>query len=244
MAYSNPKEDILALFDLLRMPKTEDLVGATQELWLQKNLERWHYKDIFSEKREQALPLLSKIGCVDEIAPQKMKYDYALLLGGLQSRVEERLNFLIDQWNRGVRFSSLVFLTGQRPLEKGKEPLADLVSNETEMMREVFKRSHVPEEMKKIKLVIIDTPQPAPGKRPNTMGTIQAWLLTKPNPGACLAVSNQPFAMYQDSVLKTYLPDTFEVETIATKAKDNLLLAHYLDSLARYLYQEKIRLGS
>ena len=81
-------------------------------------------------------------------------------------------------------------------------------------------------------------------KRPTTPDTVLDWLKIKPHPGLCLAISNQPYVLYQDSVLKTVLPPSFTVETIGEKMDETSYnVSLLLDNLARFLYQEAKRLN-
>ena len=78
--------------------------------------------------------------------------------------------------------------------------------------------------------------------RANTEDTLRHWLTTDPIPGTCLAVSSQPFVGYQHSVARTVLPVNFEIETVGDISAEDEPLAVYLDTVARWLYQEKKRL--
>lgn len=78
--------------------------------------------------------------------------------------------------------------------------------------------------------------------RPTTEDTIKKWLETNPSSGTCLAISNNPHIGYQHSVLKTYLPDEFKLETVGSSASLELPMAFYLGEMARWMYQERQRL--
>lgn len=56
-----------------------------------------------------------------------------------------------------------------------------------------------------------------------------------------LLFSNNPYIGYQDSVIRTFSPNDFIVETIGDAGSANEKLSIYLDTIARWLYQEKIR---
>ena len=97
--------------------------------------------------------------------------------------------------------------------------------------------------MRTLPITFIDATVPA-GKppRPNTADTIDAWLAGSPKPGSCLFVSNQPYAGYQKSVVDTIMSKGFSVEIIGPAAAENLEVAKYLDTIARWMYQENKRL--
>lgn len=74
--------------------------------------------------------------------------------------------------------------------------------------------------------------------RPNTADTFNLWLRSKPKPGSCIAISNQPFIGYQHEVARSILPKNFTLETIGADdfpvTKDKILI--HLDTIARWLY--------
>jgi hypothetical protein len=47
--------------------------------------------------------------------------------------------------------------------------------------------------------------------------------------------------VYQQSVLVTYLPKSFPVETIGPTGTEEITCAEILDARARFLFQEKLR---
>lgn len=267
----NPSETLLVLLDELNVKHDgtlKSIVEVTQKEWLRASgKERWDMQEKYQDKREVLFSYFKKLGLIDQIKPRSKKYDYALMLGATLPRVRDRLSYLANLWDDGVRFNKIIFLGGQRPLEdkfENKEKLLDtnnpylpfasnwslngeLPKTETEMMKFVFDQSNLPEEMKKLDIVFVDAPmkQKEDGslKRPTTEDTILDWLKTNPRRGSCIAISNQPYVSYQDSILKTHLSKEFYLETVG-KALDNNSdrMTMILDNLARYLYQEKYRI--
>jgi hypothetical protein len=246
-ASGQPKKPLLALLELLEVPHNGTLtsiVEATQERWLRKSAtERWQLSELYPDKKEKALALLSQIECVDAVVPMESHYRYALILGGPLERAKIRIQHLVALWEQGIRFDEVVLLTGNRTIDPNFERIDPSIKNETELMELLYKITPMPEAMRKVRVTVADAPKHADGARPNTADTVYAWLKLKPQLGSCLAVSCQPFAGYHDSVLKTYLPQEFLVETVAAAAPGKTLLAMYLDNLARWLYQENIRRG-
>ena len=64
-----------------------------------------------------------------------------------------------------------------------------------------------------------------------------------PDPGSILAISDQPHCLYQHEVIKTYVPSTFNVETVGNGAAENTSVALILDALARAIYQKHQQLS-
>lgn len=97
------------------------------------------------------------------------------------------------------------------------------------MIRVVFVQVSLPKDMKYVPVHFVDTPgtYDAQGvwRRPNTDDSVKYWLISHPQPGHILAVSNQPHVIYQDAVLKTLLPFSFTVESVGPAARSSYHLA-------------------
>ncbi len=254
---------LLSYFNVAHRSSWESILIETQKNWLQKG-ERWTFPMIDDSAPQKTYALFSSLGMTETFAAQKDSYRHAVVLGALLDRVRVRLAFLKHEWERGVRFYQLVFLTGDRPLDPQLEgqdqllqspfplrqhwkPPASLPRNETEMMRFVFEQMDLPEEWRHLPLMIIDTPAAAGKSRPNTEETFVAWL--KENPpslGPILVVSNQPFIGRQDTIARHFLCPALEVDTVGPGftfreyQQEQRGLAILLDELARWLYQEAV----
>ncbi|MBY0353908.1 hypothetical protein K2W90_06105 [Candidatus Babeliales bacterium] len=267
----NLNKDLLDLLEFMNVKhdgSLVDVVAKTQAQWLrQVGKERWEMSELLVARQNEFLSILERLGFIAEQQPTKKSYDYALLLGATLSRVRLRLGHLVKLWNQGIRFDKLVFLSGQRALEKdfeGEDALLSLTNidlpirkdwqffgslpkTEMEMMRFVYDQAEIPELMRAVSVTFVDSPmrQRVDGTwvRPTTLDTINDWLVMSPQHGSCLVLSNQPYVLYQHSVVQTALPQEFYVETVgrAVDEEDNNN-AVYLDTVARWLYQEKIRL--
>ena len=176
---------------------------------------------------------------------------------------------LAKLWLSGVRFNKLVFLTGARTLDAKQEPVAALedrtqtilpirsdwhydqtmvYKTETDMTNLVYDQAQLPAELRAVPVLFVDAPQTVAAdgtiKRPTTVDTLVTWLKDKPAPVMCLFISNQPFVGYQDSITRTVLPATFMIETVGFAIPAPYeSVSLYLDSLARWLYQEQQRRG-
>ncbi|MBS0626405.1 MAG: hypothetical protein JSS32_10175 [Verrucomicrobia bacterium] len=232
------KPALTELFTLFGTSSDKPLVQLKEEtraLWMQAGKERWEFESRYEEEKEILWPLFAKLDLFDSILASRSHYDFALVHGALLSRVEDRLNFLISEWNRGVRFNQLVFLTGQRPLQPSE--LAKVGAPfETDMVRWVYERADMPVEMRALPVTFVDA-SGQNGRRPCTEDTVRTWLSMKPIPGTCLCVSNQPYTCYQDGVIKRLLPDPFTVETIGPQTGSDPSVSILLDTLAKWLNQ-------
>jgi len=200
--------------------------------------ERWLLDPIYEEKLNEALPILKRLGCIDSIHAKKNYYQYALVLGSLKRHMQMRLDFLYEEWKRGVRFDEIVLLTGQRELNPERELYPEGLRTETDLFVYLFE-NHPLKQIAPFK--VIDSPKyrQADGtlRRPDTGATVRDWKATGPKPGSVLAVSTQPFVGYQHAVLKSFLPNEFDLETIGP-ATGIYSMALYLDNFAKWMLYE------
>ncbi len=246
-----PSQPLLSLLSLLNIKhdgSLKSIVDATQKEWLRApGTERWQMDEIAIAKRDELIQLLNTLGCIEEVTPSRMEYDYALVLGAATPRVQLRFNYLITLWNSGVRFKTIVFLGGQRPLDPTVDAIAwdqtaPTPTTEYDMMRYVFEHTKLPEGFDQLPIIFVNTPmQSTPDgkiRRPNTFDIVQQWISSNPIPGTCLAVSNQPYVGFQDTAVRTALPFSFPLETVGQTVRAHELMSIHLDNLARWLYQE------
>lgn len=235
------------------------VVDETQKHWMRKpGSERWDVVDISSDYQKELYTICKELSLFSEIKPEHQEYEYAFVLGALFQRMKLRFEYLVHLWNQGVRFNSIVFLSGSRPINQAQGENQDelekwtnikiqnMPQTETELLQFIYDHIVMPEEMRKLPVYIIDVPMlkntDGTVRRPTTPDTVEWWLKTDPKPGKVLAVSSQPYVWYQDSVLQTLLSSTFEVDTVGQACLDDPKIGVLLDTLARILYQEKIRL--
>ena len=254
LAFSSPiqdrKIDSDALCELtsgLNISKEENIIEATQKNWLRKpNQERWEMTELSENQKAFVLNWATKQGLFSAWTPLYKKYDKALLLGATTSIMEKRLNYLKKLWEEGTRFDEIVWLTGQRPLDKKIDHLIDRCSNESEAAHIIWKEANIPEEMRNLPLVFVETPMKVEQeklKRPNTQDTIIDWLTKTPEPCTTLFVSDQPFCGYQFAVIKATLPDRFSFDVVGEGVDPKShpsAAAITLDSIARWIYQENL----
>lgn len=248
---SFPSPPLIFLLDLMGLShdySLKSIVRISQQRWLQPSKERWLFEPREEHRLNYILPFLDKLGCIDSLFAKDKEYDYALILGGYHTRLQARLAHLIDEWNQGVRFRRIVFLTGERYLDPQTEaPLFkwEKGRTEAELMQHMWERNFLAHPLKNLPFTFVDTPgskdRTGAFRRPTTKDTLLKWLSFSPKPGKCLFISSQPFIGYQHSVLATYLPSSFSLETVGAPTEKNLSLSIYLDNLTRWLYQEQAR---
>lgn len=244
------KIDPVALSQLaaaLDIPQDKDIVEATQERWLRRpDQERWELAELSSKQKIFVLKWAAAEGLYSPWKPLCKEYDKALILGATTSRMQMRLDYLKQLWDEGVRFSEIIWLTGDRPLDKRVDELTDRCSNESEAARVIWEETNLPDEMRKVEVLFVAVPMKVAGstkKRPNTEDTLVAWLKIEPKPSRALFVSDQPFCGYQFAVVKGALPEEFMFDLVGPgvdPASHPAAAAITLDSIARWIYQERL----
>lgn len=260
-----PTSALLSLLSALSITHDgtlESIVAATQKeqpggFLRARGKERWELESFFEKKKEIILDHANQLHLIEAVQPLKKQYEYAVILGATINSVRNRIGFLIDLWQSGVRWKKLIIFAGNRPLDptlESKEQLINATNGyttfkkdwqlttdpkiETDMARMVLDQSLLPNEWKQIPVEIINCPMNKDGSRPTTFDTIQFWLSTKPEHGSILAISNQPYIGYQDVVLRSQLPNTFTLEMVGRGSK-NTTPELLLDTIARWLYNIK-----
>ncbi len=193
----------------------------------------------FESLKSRVKPLLAEMGLVHASRPSLQEYQGAIVHGSTLQRVRLRLNYLIEQWNQGVRFNQIYFLTGARPLNQQTESMDDLFNppkTEYDMVRMVWEKTEMPEMLRAVPVEFILAPMKGQ-IRPNTDDTVKHWLEMHPAHGNYLAVSNAPFTPRQDLVVRTFLTDEYALETIGPALEEHTSVAIMLDELARLIYQ-------
>ena len=239
--------DPIALSDLgvaLGIGPDVDFIQETQKRWLRKpGLERWEVQELSSDQKALVLDWAEKQGMFDSWKPLYKSYDKALILGATTSRMQMRLNYLIQLWNQGIRFHEVVWLTGDRPLDPRVDGLTDRCTTESGASHILWEETDLPEEMGSVRVHFVEVPMKEGGKRPNTEDTIVAWLRGEPKACTALFVSDQPFCGYQYGVIKGSLPGDVQFDVVGQGVSSRshpASAAITLDSIARWIYQESL----
>lgn len=256
-------KELVQKFGLKETNTLSAISEETKRAWYRpKGTERWQIQEKYESEKLALAPYFEKVGMLCKKDPKEKHYENVLLLGGLLSRVRIRLAYLSRQWERGIRFDSIALLGCERLLDpklENREMLLkdpdsilpnrrdwkappELPKNEIEMMKYVYDQAALPPEMRKVKLVLVNSPskKDADGKetRAETEDTIITWLETKPTSGKVLSLSNQPFIGYQHEKVRKYLPKEFILETVGPGLKStDIKVGVLLDNLARWLNQ-------
>lgn len=207
------------------------LVRATQNKktgWLRSG-ERWeweHYDNVVTPNNvNPILAELDRLDMIHGVNPQKKSYDQVVILGALASTVQERIGFMIHLWNQGIRWNTLVFLASERPIAMNtpeKDLKADVIRSgypptEYGVMRYIVDHMSLPNELRALPQLWVNTPTPPSKKRADTEDSFDAWfdrpachvVLGHPElphkDMSVLAISNAPFIQRQGYGLKIFL---------------------------------------
>ncbi|MBM3202117.1 MAG: hypothetical protein FJZ56_06895 [Chlamydiae bacterium] len=267
-----PRVKLLQLLKIVGMEPLNKSEKAIVQInnWAQKNLlrhgERWHEQtDRFEELKPKIKPLLNELGFVDDSSPHFKEYQGAIVHGALLPRVRLRLQYLIEQWKQGVRFSHIYFLSGERPLEAQHENQSTFMDDsgsllkirkewsvplefpktESEMTQLIWEQSEIPEDMRKeVEVHFINAPMKKDSKsdrliRPTTDDTVETWFKALPPHGRYLAITNAPYTNRQDLVVRAIAPKGYGFDTVGSGSKGQEKTAIFLDELARFIFQIK-----
>lgn len=249
-----PTQDLRDLLSLMEVEHDGSLAGirsATQAEWYQAGRLRAEIAEKHGHKKDEAMPLLRNLGFFNEIRAQRMTHFHCAFLGATVTAVRKRLAFLHSEWNRGIRFTDLVFFGSNRPLMKDKEspevllnaensdlPFSsdwkledDLPQTEIEMMRMVYRQAGW---LNEDKVVFIEATG-KDGRNANTRDTLELW--GNGIRGDVLVVSSQPFVSFQGIIAEKVLPSHANPECIGYAANTTLPVTTFLDNVAKLVYE-------
>lgn len=159
--------------------------------------------------------ILSALHSTQVIPSYYATYDSAVILGGTLTSIRSRLFFLKQEWERGVRFKEILFITSDRPRNEVLEDKTLLLEpnfvgyiispawsfegflpkNEKEIAEFVWYQMELPEEWRseKIKVSFIEAKSKNEDKFASRRDSLKFWLSTNPDLGKILFVSSQPY---------------------------------------------------
>lgn len=259
--FTNDGIPTAALSELLAVCKIDgrtkaEIVKATQEQWIRPaDKERYELVDTPEQIAMQPIlmPIFEKIGLIKQVSPLKKEYDYILVMGAYYKRAKLRLEQALRLCDAGYQVKEIVLLGSERPLNPAEEPTEIFGTDnppktEHEMMKWIDSHASMADATRRIKRTYVNAPNTTDAdgkiKRANTADTFKEWLKTNPKPGSCLVVSNQPYVGYQAAVARLYLPSSFAIDATGQETNHDQkgIISIILDSLARWIYQEKLML--
>ncbi len=246
---NTPTEAVLKLAILTGIEATDwnDLISATQQIWCRpQGSERSELAPIFTDKLEECMELFNLLGLCNDVYPRSRNFKYGLVLGSTAKQMAERLDFLEKLIaSEAMIVEKLVLLAGARELwTEDYEYLEQVITNtqdcktEADALSALLKNTSSFPRLKELPIALIDSQAEAGDSRPRTINTVRDWIATQPLPGACIALSTNPYIPYQDLTLRTALDSRFTLETCGpVDQEDRASAALCFDSLARWIWQ-------
>lgn len=243
--------DILTMDSLYEKGDTlSSAVKKTQAAWIsviqgkgQKERTDLHDSKERTALREPVEKWASSVGLFSERTPAVQHYTYGVCHGAFLDGVRRNFAQLVAAWKKGIRFDSLVFLTGERYLRKqegGQDEIKNLLDEkksplpfkkdwkmpeeapyetEYDMVKLIWSQVQLPEDMAAAlegKVTIVNAPR-GDKERPGTKEAFATWIEEyHPQPGTVLACSYPLLWSYQQLVGETALLNTgLNVDTVA-----------------------------
>lgn len=255
-------EELLSEMGIPYPRSYEQLVVVTQDQWIRKAKERWQEELRFTDKKEELLPILEKLGCINQVSASQKHYDYAIVLGASVNGTRPKLIQLIEEYNKGVRFDKVIFLTAnwehdlereipayldlnqpKLPIKQSWTPPENIPTTEYEITQSIIDQIEFPEGLDPSNFIHIATGNLKDSKnsprRANTKDTLIA--LTNHESienKSCLIFSLQPYIGYQEAIVREVLSKSCEIETVGQACSEDMNVAILLDSVARWIYAE------
>ena len=236
-------EQLLSITHLTYDGTVDDLVKVTQKSWRRPNdKERWEIQEIFENKRQELLPIFTRMGLVNALTVARSSYDHILFIGAIIPNMQKRIVMFKNMFE-GILYKDIVVLSGARDLTLSEQEQVERLGWKPTPVTEaqVIPFLFAQEGFKMEKVMLIDVPkiEKSPGvwARPTSEDTLEKWLMTKPTVGSILIISSQPFCCSQKIVVESLVSKDFSVDIVGTKAPESTKIAVYLDTIARSLYQ-------
>lgn len=242
-----------------KLMNLKEAVNFTQKTWLRpKGLDYFHLNEtkFFDFKFLEIFEYLNIIYDILPLQPVGYIYNTCFVHGMNFFDFQIRFKFMLDLWRQGYRWKRTVFLTGERDLDPiiehpskfsisildQKEDWVEKLSKskyENEMIKIIYEKCVLPKDFTNNVYFAVS---PKIGhSRPNTYSTFIQWMNDSKSYGIeyndseiNLAISNQPFVMYQDLVAKSVFK--FPLETVGPKIY-NPNFDIIFDVLSRTLYE-------
>ncbi|WP_348663786.1 hypothetical protein [Chlamydia vaughanii] len=222
---------LLELCDLQEVETPEELVKETAPLLLTREQRMAAEFGSLSVKDDHAFYNdLSLLRMTQAVPAYAATYDSVVILGGTLPTMRQRLDFAIREWQRGVRFQKIIFLSGRReryaklensdqfydlrynpfPVEEGWNPTEHkLPSSEDEIARFIWTQMAVPPSWKDASggmEVVFLVAEPSEGQKYGTRhDTLKIFRAYHGNTsGRILFVTSQPFVHLDRSRISKY----------------------------------------
>lgn len=174
--------------------------------------------DILSDPHAFPFTRAEEFDFCTEWLPSYNFYDKALIIGGPTLSMQKHLGFLIELWDEGVRFNEIVWLVSDRKLDSGFDrEFYDTCDTEGEAARIMWKKAALPNEMRKVHVVFMNSVTKYPGI--HIQDTVRKWVEISRRACRALFISGQPFCDFHFRLIEPCLPEEYSFE-VAGKGID------------------------
>ncbi len=246
---TNLLKDIFTITETNGVETLESAIKQSNFRWIRpKGLERWDVYSLFDNAKRCALTKkINGSALAKEKMPIKKHYDGVVVLGATTSRVKARIEFLIRLHKMGITWDKIYLLGSTRDLKIGNEADQEMakvlaaknsVPTEMNMMNDIWQQTTMPESLKAIAVVSIQSGERPDGTRANTEDTLVDMVKGTHNVKGMtfLFISNNPYICYQDAVAKRVL-EKYDVviETVGEAMAPKETMENVVDTVARCL---------
>ena len=242
-------KDIFKITEIQWVETLETAIKQSNFRWIRpKGLERWDVYSLFGNAKRSALTKKIKHSAIaKEKMPLKKYYDAVVVYGATTSRVKARIGFLVHLYNKGITWDKIYLLGSTRDLKIGNESDQEMAkvlekkgiaATEMTMMDHLWQQTKMPEQLRAISVVSIQSGECPDGTRANTEDTLVDMLKDSGDvkEKSFLFISNNPYICYQDAVAKRVLGEYgVVVETVGEAMTPDEKMENVLDTVARCL---------
>lgn len=269
-----PEACLKALSSLQASPQQAHLLDLAliAKIFLKRpeGVERWdpQFQRKFHPYQTKAMKnLFREMGDLKKIEPMSPKpIDYLIVFGGLVERIHGRISYLISLYqkqklNLGTQVQ-VILLASNRPLNLFeisqlrlmKSPASSLPKTEAQAIQWLWKNMKLPNGLHELGTSFVEyRAQFLQHKRsgilnqlqPTTVDNLKKWLSSKPFPGHCLVISNQPFVHYHKLVTERFFQQQpastsqgWSLEVVGDTPKSKIAISDLFDNMARVLELE------
>lgn len=239
------QELITALIAMVKETQAKFVIRqGAQERWETKPLAWMH------EETEKMVAALTTLGFITMVQPSKNQADLICLLGAAKGRMRDRMAFANNLLEQGVTADAIIMLTGERYVTAGvdgtEEELTALAKalhleswkklTETDIAKDLYAHSDL--QNHGIAWYVIDTPK-GDLPRPTTLTTTLAlmeWLHEHPEVHHIIFVSNQPYVLYQEAIIRPIIGDTVTFEMVGSAVEKATNVPPIIEGLGSFLW--------
>lgn len=211
--------------------------------------------------------LFREMGDLEKIEPISQKpIDYLIVFCGLVERMHERISYLVSLYqkrklNLGPQVQ-VILLASNRPLnlfevsqlKLMKSPVSSLPKTEAQAIQWLWNNMKLPNGLYELGTHFVESrtrffrhkgSDVLNQLQPVTLNNLKKWLSSKPFPGHCLAISNQPFVYYHQLVIERFFQQQpastsqgWSFEMVGGAPRTEVAISVLLDNMARVLELE------